>query len=185
MLWALLVPVQDSVSLEIFRPRFHHLSDKQEEAVLFLAQYGTVCWSRTFNTATSGHHWCTWLLPFHCSGGRVDWLTGNGRWSHQWSYFTLSPVSTEIGDHSWVYHLGMQPVNQANLPWEMSTSQGALAVPCRWEDNHWSGITLDMHPRLCGIPTYRLNGLRMGDKPHLQLWGDWHPLSSSLSTRHL
>jgi len=25
-----------------------------------------------------------------------------------------SPVSTEMGDHSWAYHLGVQPATQAN-----------------------------------------------------------------------
>jgi len=27
---------------------------------------------------------------------------------------TSSPVSTEMGNHLWIYHLGMQPATQAN-----------------------------------------------------------------------
>ena len=57
--------MQDSVSQEIFQPQFHHLSDKQEEVVLSLAQNGIACWNGTCNTAKIRHHWCIWFHLFH------------------------------------------------------------------------------------------------------------------------
>jgi len=44
---------------------------------------------------------------------------------------------------------------------------GGDAVWLRRYGNHRSGVTLVMHHRLSGIPTYGLSGLGKGDEPTL------------------
>jgi len=59
-----------------------------------------------------------------------------------------------------------QSPNSASYPagWEMSSSQGAVAVLCSKESNRTSGFTLTMHYRICGISNCRLNGLKKGNE---------------------
>jgi len=47
------------------------------------------------------------MLDVH--GSVAEW-----QWSHRWSYSTLRPVSTEMGDRSRVCHLINQPATQTN-----------------------------------------------------------------------
>jgi len=46
---------------------------------------------------------------------------------HQWSWSTSSPVSTEMGDHSQIYHPGIKPTTQiTSVGREMTTGHGAV-----------------------------------------------------------
>jgi len=84
-------------------------------------------------------------------------------------------VRSEIGHHLWVWHRVTSHSCQLSLlspmRWEMSTSQGAVAVFCCWEGNHTS------HVSQTGISTYRLNCLgREMSTPPMLLEGVQHPL---------
>jgi len=54
------------------------------------------------------------------------------------------------------------------------TSQEVVML-CSWEGNHRSGVAPAMHHRLCGLSTYRVNGLGKGDEhpPMLQDGQNW------------
>jgi len=50
--------------------------------------------------------------------------------------------------------------SEMGVGWEMTTSQGAMAGLCVWEDNRRSVVTAAMCHRLCSISTYGFSGLR-------------------------
>jgi len=102
-------------------------------------------------------------------------------WLDQWSYSTLSPVSTEMGDHvEGICHLGMLPAIKANSSsyplWSGNRPRG-----CGWKGNNGSVIALAvMSHKLRDKSTYRLSGLRNGDEhlAYTPLWR-WHLLVTS------
>ena len=82
------------------------------------------------------------------------WPRGNNV-AHTNSHSMLNLVSSAIGDHSHVYCSGISvtshPGQLSLIPsaeWQISASQGAVAVFVGWEDNHRSGITLAICHRL-------------------------------------
>jgi len=69
-------------------------------------------------------------------------------------------ISTEMGDHMRVYHLGMQPAtqnNSASYPqWNQPRSSGSALWP------RMVTIGLTSHGTLQYMSVYGLNGIRMG-----------------------
>jgi len=88
-------------------------------------------------------------------------------------------VSSLSGNNSWqVVHTHVPLLPSIKLFFCYRSSQG-VAVLCGWEGNCRCGTTLDMHHRLTGITTYRLDGLgrEMSSwAPHLCSRGTWCPV---------
>ena len=64
--------------------------------------------------------------------------------------------------HSQVHLTTLGKLFTHNVP--LFTKQYKLVPAIGWEGNRRSGVALAMRHRLCGIPTYRLNGLGKGDE---------------------
>jgi len=80
------------------------------------------------------------------------WLSSNGV-GHINSYSTSSPVSTDMGDHSWDTITSRSDLLSL-LPSagrKMSTSQGAVAVLCSREGNRRPAVALAMRRGLLDV----------------------------------
>jgi len=73
-------------------------------------------------------------------------------------------ISTEMGDHLHVYHLGMQPAtqnNSASYPqWNQPRSSGSALRP--WMVTYRSDFTWDVSQTLCSISTSGLKSPKNG-----------------------
>jgi len=55
--------------------------------------------------------------------------------------------------------------------------EGAIAVLCGWEGNHWSDVTTKMDHMLHGISTFRLSNVNKEDEHPTYIVGIWYPSS--------
>jgi len=109
------------------------------------------------------------------------WPRGNNV-AHTNSHSMLNLVSSAIGDHSHVYCSGISvtshPGQLSLIPsaeWQISASQGAVAVFVGWEDNHRSGITLAICHRLwhpANTPVWGTASFIISSENHKPDWGN-------------
>ena len=135
--------------------------------------------------------WC--LCPWPENTGVIffdnrPWPTGRGHGT----WIVCNELNTNMDDHSWC--VTSHPEQCCLLPpvgWKINTgqaaSQGAMAVLFWQKSNHRSNssVALAMHHRLCGLSSYGLNGLRMGDMLYFSTYGEWYPLPCKIIIHNL